>query len=93
MLQEVTSGLILFVIVVFFLTGVQAARNADQMDAMIDKIRDHARTSEAFISDQFGLTLGKAIDELVRLRANLIGLIFQLSPDLKPPDSEDSESA
>lgn len=93
MLQEVTSGLILFVIVVFFLTGVQAARNADQMDAMIDKIRDHARTSEAFVSDQFGLTLGKAIDELVRRRAFLIGLIFQLSPDLKPPDSEDPESA
>lgn len=92
-LQEVTTALILFVIVAFFLTEVQAARNADQMDAMVDKIRDHARTSEAFVSDQFGLTLGKAIDELVRLRANLIGLIFQLSPDLKPPDSEDSEAA
>lgn len=92
-LQEVTSGLILFVIVVFVLTEAQVARNADQMDAMVDKIRDHARASEVFVSDQFGLTLGKAIDELVRLRANLIGLIFQLSPDLKPPDSEDRELA
>lgn len=84
MLNELTTGLILFVIVVFFLTGVQAARNADQMDVLIDKISAHAQVTEGFIADQFGLTVVAAVEELTRLRAGMIGWIVQMSPDLDP---------
>jgi hypothetical protein len=84
MLNELTIGLILFVIVVFFLTGVQAARNADQMDVLIAKIHDHAKESERFVADQFGLTIAAAVNELVRLQAGLISWILKMSPDLDP---------
>jgi|GEM_PF-2721337 len=84
MLNELTTGLILFVIIVFFLTGVQAARNADQMDALIDKISAHAQATERFVAEQFGLTVVDAVEELTRLRAGMIGWIVQMSPELDP---------
>jgi hypothetical protein len=92
MLNMLTTGLILFVIVVFFLTSVQAARKADQMDSLIQKIREHGNASEKLVKEQFGLTIAAAIVELTRLRANMISLIFQVSPELRPEHSDDSNS-
>lgn len=84
MINELTTGLILFVIVVFFLTGVQAARNADQMDSLIEKIREHAEESERFVADNFGLTIEAAVNELTRLQAGMLGWILKISPELDP---------
>lgn len=82
MANELTTGLILFVIVVFFVTGVQASRNADQMDSLIAKISAHAAATEGFISQEFGLTVVAAIEELTRLRAGMIGWIVAMSPGI-----------
>jgi len=84
MLNELTTGLILFVVVVFFVTGVQTSRNADQMDSLIRKIRDHGAVSEAFVKEQFGLTVIAAMEELTRHRAGMVSWILLLSPELDP---------
>lgn len=93
MLNELTTGLILFVIVVFFLTGVQAARKADQMDSLIQKIREHGDASERLVKEQFGLTIAAAIVELTRLRPGfMVSWIFQVSPELRPVHSDENKS-
>lgn len=84
MLNGITSGLILFIIVVFFVTGIQTARNADQIDELADRIREQGKEVEFFVVEAFGLTITAAIDELVRVKAVMVNWIVQISPETDP---------
>lgn len=78
----ITIGLLLFVIIVFFVTGVQIARNSDEIDNLTESIKQQGRNVEAFVLDAFGLTIAAAVKELVEMKAILADWIVQISPDI-----------
>jgi len=88
MLNELATGLVLLVIVVSFVTVIQAAKNQERMDALIERIQDHGRGTESFVSVHFGLTVTAAMEQLVRFQAGMLSWILSLSPELETTDEE-----
>ncbi|MCB8977054.1 MAG: hypothetical protein H6657_06455 [Ardenticatenaceae bacterium] len=84
MANGITSGLILFIIVAFFVTSVQTTRNSDQIYTLASKIQAQGKEVEIFVVDVFGLTLTAAIEELIHVRAIFADWIVQISPETEP---------
>ena len=87
MAATIFSTLIFGVVVVFIVTSVQKSRDEHLIDNMIDSIRQHAERMEARFDERYGMTIPEAVVALERVRADLVTLVYYLSPSLRPTAS------
>lgn len=84
------QGLILLVVVVFFVTVVQSGRDDERMDEIVREVRTRAEMLEGELGSQFGMSVEQAVETLQSLKAGAIGLIYFFSPELRPKDDASS---
>lgn len=75
------NSLVLLVLFFYVGTAVKSARNEEQMDEMVAKIKDHAELSESFVRKLYGMSIEEAFRQLVKLKAGFIGIIIRITPD------------
>jgi hypothetical protein len=84
MAATVSGALILGVAVMFVFTSVRSSRASERMDEIVAKIRRHGDSLEVFMGQEYGMTVAVAIQELAKVRAGVVGILYYLTPD--PPD-------
>lgn len=89
MATTVSSLLILFVVLVFFITTVQSSRDNERMTEMVDDIRAQGRNLDTYLGSEFGMSVQEAVDRLRHSKTGVLGLVYFFSPELRP--NEDAE--
>lgn len=88
MIGTVFMGLIFAVVVVFVVTSLQKSRDDSHMEETVLAIKEHANSIEPYLDERFGMTIREAVEELQKMSAAFIGVIYYLSPSLRPPDDD-----
>jgi hypothetical protein len=88
MSATVFMGLLFAIVVVFVVTSIQKSKDDDKIDAVVTQIRLHAKRMEPYLGERFGLSLTEAITRLQELGAGFVGLIYDMSPPVGAPTSD-----
>jgi hypothetical protein len=79
---EVVFGFVLLVILFFLVTTVQSNRHTEEIDLVIKNMRLQGDTLEHFIREEYRLTIDQAIQELEKIKAGLMKVIYYLSSNI-----------
>jgi len=78
-----TSIAIILVIILFFLfTTVQNEKQNEEIDTVIETIKNHGQKLEPFVKSEYRLTVPEAIEELKKIKASSVQLIIYLSDNI-----------
>jgi hypothetical protein len=92
MAAVMSNSLVLLVLFFYVGTAVKSARNEEQMDEMVAKIKNHAELSESFVRKLYGMSIEEAFRQLVKLKAGFIGIIIRITPDWSTVKDKDASA-
>ncbi len=72
----------LFAIVIFLFTSIIKERHDEEISTAIINIKDQGKSLEAFISDEFKISVEQAIDQMEKLKSSLINIIYYLTKNI-----------
>jgi len=79
---EVIFSFVLLVVLFFLVTTVQSNRHTEDIDIIIKNMRLQGETLDHFIRDEYRLTIEQAIQELEKIKAGFMKVIYYLSSNI-----------
>ena len=90
MVAVVFLALFFTVFCVFIVTSILKSRDDSHLDETVTTIQTHAESMEPYLDEHFGMNVTEAVAVLQKTSAAFIGVIYYLSPSLKPDNSSGS---
>lgn len=89
MCGETWMYLIYGVVLVFVVTALGRARDDEAIESTIATLRSQAGAAEMEVSQRFGVNLLQALAAMQELKASAIGIVYYLTPSLRPRPGDD----